>query len=399
MLTLGMAVIFLTGCGAFRQESEEKRREPDIPENQAEKGYDLPVEEGEREEAEKDCFVKLQLVRDFFPAYQDGDDSIELSDEQIEWAAEKIAEDGCCVMAAGEYADLENYERLEAFLERAANGAEGEEILYKISRSGMISRQKYKSDGKELYVISAVASRQNGGEPVLAYLTSTRIKEWRVTEKGWFCYKLCVPEYPEVTEVVDGSCMVRVKPMTDENREMSERCVLPVAYKGNNLFCCDWDAAHMEELDYNGLYEYLYQMKYGENFPAEEYRGGIPEEEFENLMAEYLPVTKEELRKYAVYDEESHTYAWEMQEYSNDAPVFFSGAVPEVTDIRENEDGTVTLMVDAVCEMLLCDDAAITHEVTVRFREDGSFQYLGNKMIRCSADVAPEYRHRVRERE
>ena len=199
--------------------------------------------------------------------------------------------------------------------------------------------------------------------------------------------------------MVDGSCMVRVKPMTDENREMSERCVLPVAYKGNNLFCCDWDAAHMEELDYNGLYEYLYQMKYGENFPAEEYRGGIPEEEFENLMAEYLPVTKEELRKYAVYDEESHTYAWEMQEYSNDAPVFFSGAVPEVTDIRENEDGTVTLMVDAVCEMLLCDDAAITHEVTVRFREDGSFQYLGNKMIRCSADVAPEYRHRVRERE
>lgn len=386
--------------GTFRYLSNViEKRELDIPGNQTEKGYDLPVEVGEREEAERDCFAKLQLVRDLFPAYRGGDDSSEISDEQIERAADRIAEDGCCVMAVGEYAGMENYERLEAFLERAAKGEEGEEILYKISRSGMISRQKYKSDGKDLYVISAVASWQSGGEPVLNYLTRTRVKEWRVTEKGWFCYRLCVPEYPEVTEVVDGSCMVRVVPMTDENREMSERCVLPVAYKGNNLFCCDWDAEHMEELDYNGLYEYLYQMKYGENFPVEEYRGGIPAEEFESLMTEYLPVTEEELRRFAVYDGENRTYAWEMQEYSNDAPVFFSAAVPEVTDIREHEDGTVTLKVDAVCEMLLCDDAAITHEVRVRFEEDGSFRYLGNKMIYCGENGMPEYRERIRERE
>ena len=34
-----------------------------------------------------------------------------------------------------------------------------------------------------------------------------------------------------------------------------------------------------------------------------------------------------------------------------------------------------------MCSMILCDDAVITHELTVRFSEDGSFQYLGNKIL------------------
>lgn len=37
------------------------------------------------------------------------------------------------------------------------------------------------------------------------------------------------------------------------------------------------------------------------------------------------------------------------------APTFFGTSLPEVTDIRRNEDGTVTLTVEAVC------DAVITH--------------------------------------
>lgn len=388
------------GCGAGETErgTSDGRAEETNSDGEKEKDYDLPVSDAERTEAEKDCAEKMKLVGDLFPEHRGENDYTEISDEQIGKAAERIAEAGDCVTTYGHYVDMENHEKFEDFLERAAKGESGGEILYKITRDGMINRQKYRYDGENMYVTSAVVSPQSGREPELTYLNCSRIEEWRLTEKGWFCYRLCVPEYPEVTEVVDGSCMVRVTPMTDENREMSERCVFGVAYKGNNLFCCDWDAAHMEKLDYNGLYEYLYGMKYGEAFPAEESRDGIPGEAFENLMAEYLPVTEEELRSYAVYDAENHTYAWEMQEYSNDAPVFFSGSVPEVTGIRANEDGTVTLTVDAVCEMLLCDDAAITHEVTVKFREDGSFQYLGNRVLRCSAGDMPEYRYRIRER-
>ena len=36
-----------------------------------------------------------------------------------------------------------------------------------------------------------------------------------------------------------------------------------------------WNAEDMQGLDYNGLYEYFYQMKYGEKFTAEKEVVGI----------------------------------------------------------------------------------------------------------------------------
>ena len=65
------------------------------------------------------------------------------------------------------------------------------------------------------------------------------------------------------------------------------------------------------------------------------------------------------------------------------------------TGIKENKDGTVTLTVEAVCEMVVCNDAVITHELTVRFREDGSFQYLGNKILDDGIQDIPEYQYRI----
>ena len=52
----------------------------------------------------------------------------------------------------------------------------------------------------------------------------------------------------------------------------------------------------------------------------------------------------------------------------NYAPNAFWISVPEVTGIRENEDGTVTLTVDVVCEKKGNDDF-YTHEVTLAYLE------------------------------
>lgn len=71
--------------------------------------------------------------------------------------------------------------------------------------------------------------------------------------------------------------------------------------------------------------------------------------------------------------------------------------MPEVTDIKENDDETVTLTVEAVCDMVICDDAVITHELTVRFAEDGSFQYLGNKILNDGIMQIPDYQYRIKE--
>ena len=248
-----------------------------------------------------------------------------------------------------------------------------------------------------MYVVSAGSVWNKNGKSGMSYISYTRIKEWKYTDKGWFCYELCVPEPPEVSEIVDGSCLIRVKPMTEEQREMSERCVQGLGYQGQNLLCSNWNAENMSELDYNGMFEYLYGMKYGEQFNSEDYPNGIPREEFESLIMEYLPITEEQIREYAAFDEENQTYLWERLGCFNYAPTFFGTSLPEVVNIKENEDGTVTLTVDAVCDMVICDDAVITHELTVKFADDGSFQYLGNEILNDGIMHIPDYQYRIKE--
>ena len=364
--------------------------------NKEEKGYDLPIDARQREKTEEDCKEMMGLISDLYKNADKGCASnVVIADEVIDQMVEKLKATGCPVAITEIYSNMENYKKLEEFLNASLAGSSGSAIVYEIHSDGGIGRYKYFYDGKDMYVLSAKAAWSDDDKPVITYISYTRIKEWRFTDKGYFCYELCVPEYPEVTEIVDGSCMVRVKPITEENREMSEKCVLGLAYQGNNLLCSEWDADHMENLDYNGMYEYLYAMKYQEQFPSEDYPNGIPKDEFERLIMEYLPVTVEEIQDYAVFDEKKQTYVWERLGCLNYAPTYFGTSFPEVTNIRENKDRTVTLTVDAVCSMILCDDAVITHELTMQFAEDGSFQYLGNKILNDGISNIPEYQYRI----
>lgn len=374
----------------------ENITEEDVDADRTENGYDLPINNRERKEAEADCKKMMNLI---WEPYRDADkgraSNVVISEEVMGQMADKLKSTGYPVTTTAVYSNMENYKELENFLNTSAAGISGSAVVYEIHSDGGMGRYKYFYDGKDMYVLSAKAAWSSDNKPVVPYISYTRMKKWRLTEKGWFCYELCVPEYPEVTEVMNGSRLFRVRPMTEENRRMSEKCVLGLGYQGNNLLCSNWDAEHMESLDYNGMYEYLYVMKYKERFPFEAYPKGIPKEEFEHLIMEYLPITAEELRNYAVFDEENQTYEWAELSCINYAPTYFGTSVPEVTHIKKNREGALTLTVDAVCDMILCDDAVITHELTVRFMGDGSFQYLGNKILDDGIKYIPDYQYRI----
>ena len=183
--------------------------------------------------------------------------------------------------------------------------------------------------------------------------------------------------------------------MSKRKRELSKKCVRQLGYQGNNLLCSNWDINHMKKIDFNGLYEYLYAMKYKKNFNEKRYQNGIPKEEFEQLIMEYMPVSVEEIQKYAVYNKKKKTYDWMRLGCFNYAPNFFGTSIPEVTNIKHNPNGTKTLTVDAVCEMVLCNEAVITHELTVKFAKDGSFKYLGNKILNNGIEEIPTYQYRI----
>lgn len=374
----------------------------DVPPEEAaeqwEKGYGLPVDEQEEKEAEDDCRAMMEHIYQIYKEADKGTASnVVLADETILELQKTLMETEYPVVTLITYSNMENYEGVDSFLEDCAAGKSGSVVIYVIHNDGGIGRMKFIFDGTDMYVVSARGIWSENGRLGMSYISYTRIKEWKYTDKGWFCYELCVPEPPEVSEIMDGSCLIRVKPMTEEQRELSEKCVGGLGYQGNNILCSNWDADHMEELDFNGMYEYLYAMKYGEKFNSEDYSDGIPKEEFERLIMEYLPITAEQIREYALFDEENQTYFWARLGCLNYAPTFFGTSLPEVVDIKVNEDRTITLTVEAVCDMVVCDDAVITHELTVRFAEDGSFQYLGNEILHDGIQDIPNYQYRKRQ--
>ena len=371
-------------------------KEDVISEEDLEKGYDLPVSAQENEEATRDSMQIMSGLEHIYRNADKGDSlNVVLDNKSICKMIKKIKQQGYSVTVSEDYSNMENYKRFSSFLAKAQKKQKGSGVIYEVHSEGSIGREKFIYDGKDMFLLASNASWDDNGKPIITFVSYTRIKKWRYSRKGWFCYELCVPEYPEVTEMVDGSCLIRIKPMSDNKRKLSRKCVRGLAYQGNNILCSNWDQEHMQKIDYNGLYEYLYAMKYKKKFNGKKYPSGIPKDQFEQLIMEYLPVFREEIEKYASYNEKKKTYDWMRLGCFNYAPNFFGTSIPEVTKIKHNSNGTVTLTVDAVCEMVLCNEAVITHELTVKFNKDGSFRYLGNKILNGGIKEIPEYQYRI----
>ena len=371
-------------------------KEDVISEEDLEKGYDLPVSAQENEEATRDSMQIMSGLEHIYRNADKGDSlNVVLDNKSICKMIKKIKQQGYSVTVSEDYSNMENYKRFSSFLAKAQKKQKGSGVIYEVHSDGSIGREKFIYDGKDMFLLASNASWDDNGKPIITFVSYTRIKKWRYSRKGWFCYELCVPEYPEVTEMVDGSCLIRIKPMSDNKRKLSRKCVRGLAYQGNNILCSNWDQEHMQKIDYNGLYEYLYAMKYKKKFNGKKYPSGIPKDQFEQLIMEYLPVSREDIEKYASYNEKKKTYDWMRLGCFNYAPNFFGTSIPEVTKIKHNSNGTVTLTVDAVCEMVLCNEAVITHELTVKFNKDGSFRYLGNKILNGGIKKIPEYQYRI----
>lgn len=361
-----------------------------------ERGYDLPVADDDRIQAEADCIEVLGLLSDIYENADKGGASRDaVPDALIADMQERVTEHGYSVTTSMAYANMGNYEAVDAFLKDCQAGKHSSAVIYEILTDGGIGRKNYTFDGKDMYILTAKASWDEESNPRISYISYARINEWEYTEKGWFAYEVCVPQPPQVTEVFNGNCMVRVLPMKEEYREVSEKYLRPLTYQGNNLLCSDWDEQHMENLDYNGMYEYLYMMKYQERFPYQDYPNGIPREEFEAVITQYLPITPEQLQNYAVFHQDSQTYEWNRLGCGNYAPNDFGTALPEVCDIQKNDDGTMTITVDAVCE-LSGNDSVMRHQLTVQMLDDGSIRYLKNQILDDGLSHIPEYQYRIK---
>lgn len=104
--------------GAASEDKEGKER--------LQKGYDLPVEEGDWKEAEADCKMMMGLILDIYRQADKGEASnIVLNDETLLAMQEKVSETGFPVMTTIIYGNMENHEKADHFLKQCMEGKNG----------------------------------------------------------------------------------------------------------------------------------------------------------------------------------------------------------------------------------------------------------------------------------
>lgn len=211
---------------------------------------------------------------------------------------------------------------------------------------------------------------------------------WQYTEEGYILfegsyfsdenYVLTLSDTPEHTAL-------RVLPLDEKCRELNRKYILPVGYEQNNIFLTDWNEEDIGELDFYDIFDNFYPILHGQSVPyvADESLAvgavyQIPEEIFENVIMTHFNVNKEALRRETTYNPEKAAYEYRPRGFYEveypDIPY------PEVVSYTENQDGTITLIVNAVYPNGNTS-MAYSHKTVIRPLEEDCFQYVSNQMM------------------
>lgn len=221
-----------------------------------------------------------------------------------------------------------------------------------------------------------------------------QVYDWELTRFGNFYFQILPADGHRVDYTV-----LRLTPPDETLWDLTRTYIAPVGYLATNLFLCDWSQEELGELSFNDAFEYLYELKHGTppdpsgyRHTAEPYRVWIPAEVFEDTLLSYFDVSKEELRRGAMYDAETDSYPWrELQTYDY---VEFRFLESEAEGCVENPDGTLTLTV-RVRYPEKKEDCLFVHEVTIRPLADGGFRYVSNRVTQVSDLGMPSSRPRL----
>ena len=242
----------------------------------------------------------------------------------------------------------------------------------------------------ESYFLEAATEWTQGNTIEITELYKRELLDWELTDKDNFYYKL----YEAHSPAFEDYTLLRLSAPDKELSNLSMTYLEPVGYQSNNLLSSEWSCDDYKNLCLNDILEFLYREHYGQILDSQTltvhehpFYYQIPADVFESVMIAYFDITPEKVREVCCYDANTDTYPWLDVAYDN--LNYFPLITPEVTAYRKNADGTLTLTVDAMC-VGLKTDSLFRHELTIRPDTDGSFQYIGNRLISAS-DTLPEY--------
>ena len=269
--------------------------------------------------------------------------------------------------------NMYNYQLFQSFYRNYTDGGERDYIcVYRVNRDASVTEMTFAYDDSRIQMIFNTAKYVNRDWKFIA--TGIRdLKDMKLTEKGYFIYT-----YSNIIAHGGLKEYFRVSPLTDECRKLTRKYVYGLSYVIYNMLVIDWDESNASDILVPCMFDDIYRLYTGENLKPD--GGWIDADKYESVMLSMFPVTVTELRDKCDYNPEKDSYRYHVI-LGKQYPPF-----GEVVDYTYNDDGTVSLIVDAVWADK-GSDIAFRNTLTVKPEEDGTFKYMSNHIEKMECDI------------
>lgn len=269
--------------------------------------------------------------------------------------------------------NMYNYQLFQSFYRDYTDGGGRDYIcVYRVNRDASVTEMTFVYDDSRIQMIFNTAKFENHDWKFIA--TGIRdLKDMKLTQKGYFIYT-----YSNIIAHGGLKEYFRVSPLTDECRELTRKYVYGLSYVNYNMLVIDWDESNASDILVPCMFDDIYRLYTGENLKPD--GGWIDADKYESVMLSMFPVTVTELRDKCDYNPEKDSYRYHVI-LGKQYPPF-----GEVVDYSYNDDGTVSLIVDAVWADK-GSDIAFRNTLTVKPEEDGTFKYMSNHIEKMECDI------------
>lgn len=269
--------------------------------------------------------------------------------------------------------NMYNYQLFQSFYRNYTDGGGRDYIcVYRVNRDASVTEMTFVYDDSRIQMIFNTAKFENHDWKFIA--TGIRdLKDMKLTEKGYFIYT-----YSNIIAHGGLKEYFRVSPLTDECRKLTRKYVYGLSYVNYNMLVIDWDESNASDILVPCMFDDIYRLYTGENLKPD--GGWIDADKYESVMLSMFPVTVTELRDKCDYNPEKDSYRYHVI-LGKQYPPF-----GEVVDYTYNDDGTVSLIVDAVWADK-GSDIAFRNTLTVKPEDDGTFKYMSNHIEKMECDI------------
>ena len=338
---------------------------------------------GQKDEEETEKMIECCLE-----LYEKAAEENKIDDlETIRSIVNCLGENGYPAVDSRNQINMTEPEKVVEFCEKVDAQEEAEITIIEVSYLGGFVKYDLKTKDGNVDVVRSYYKYENGNmkrEVTGSYQT----EYWNYTEDGylmfsgvWFSEEL----YVLTLSGAEEHTALRVQTLDETYRELSRKYLLPIGFEQNNMFIVDWSEDDFGDLNFYDMYEILYPKVNGTYTPyvADDNLGvgavyRILKDDFESVIMAYFNIDSETLQSKTIYYAEDETYEYKPRGFEEvEYPEY---PYSEVVGFTENSDGTLTLTANVVFPYA-GDSKVYAHEVVVRPLENGSVQYVSNRII------------------